>query len=430
MIYAYTGDPPPDFDLGQFADATGAVDGSDAGDLSVTIDWGDGSAPSAGTLTLVTGQNLPSGADYLIDGTPPYTATGDYTATVTVAMAGGASYTVQIPVTVLNGDPPIAIVDPLPGIGPERPPVSAIVPSSGITATATAPVTANLGTVDFPTGNYVLEINWGDGSSPTDGTIGTGIPLIQGGLTLNDFHDLTGTHTYARPGTYTVTMNLVGPLGVSEWASTEAVVSPSLLRLSGNPDVWQATQGQPMESVPGQFTYPPDASGAYLSASSFVAAIDWRDGSPPTFARVELMLPPGQARPYNAVDAAHTYRTPGFFTPYINVIAPDGESAWVAGKVAVGPDPMAPTNITANGPLGATQGIASGDYVLATFDAPAGAYSAAVDWGDGSDTFATVLPLGPSGDLTEYGVSGSHTYASTGDKRVLVNILAPNGDSD
>ena len=54
-IDAYDADPPQDFTVGQFFDADGTHDGSDAAQLSATIDWGDGSAPTAATLTLQPG---------------------------------------------------------------------------------------------------------------------------------------------------------------------------------------------------------------------------------------------------------------------------------------------------------------------------------------------------------------------------------------
>ena len=146
----------------------------------------------------------------------------------------------------------------------------------------------------------------------------------------------TPTH---KPGTYTVLINVTGPGGVSEWASTSAVVAPAQLALTGETYTWPEIAQAPGEVPLARFTYPADASGVYPPASSFVAAIDWRDGTPPTFAQIEFTYP-GGGTPYYTVTATHTFRTPGFFTPYINVIAPDGESAWVAGKVAVGPDPI------------------------------------------------------------------------------------------
>ena len=62
FVDEYLGDPAPHtLSLGQFVDAGGAVDGSDAGRLSVTIDWGLGSGPTPATLTYESGRTSPRG---------------------------------------------------------------------------------------------------------------------------------------------------------------------------------------------------------------------------------------------------------------------------------------------------------------------------------------------------------------------------------
>ncbi len=326
--------------LGQFVDATGAVDGSDAASLSVTIDWGDGSAPTAGSLTLDTGVNLPSGADYAISGTAPYTATGTYHATLTVATAGGVSYTHDFTVTVLDGSDPVVEPIAVPGSpilnsgAGATPPAITMVPS--FPAVATAPASVPLGSFTGPIAAYTVAINWGDGSTPSFGQL-TPAPTLPGATST--CYEISGSHYYKLAGTYTVTIDLLGPNGLSEFASTTADVAPSRLALAGNPVVFLAAQGQPLTAELGTFTFDGAAS---LPTSDFIANVDWRDGSPPTRAEVHLMLPPGgTAHPYYAVVATHTYRTAGNYAPLINVIAPDGESWWCSTPSPSRPTPRA-----------------------------------------------------------------------------------------
>ncbi len=430
-IGAYTGDPAEGFTVAQFFDFDGTADGSNSSRLSATIDWGDGSTPTAGTLTFQAYDGLgPNNVtDYYIDGTHHYDAAGTFTAEVTVAMAGGSTYTVHVPVTVRDGTHPDPITDPTgPGFTTSFGPV--IVPFSEVQGVATAPTSGELGSFAAPTGTYTVSVDWGDGSTPSTGLVVPGLlPAV--GAAGDTSYTILGPasgHSYAAPGTYTVTFDLRGPGGSSTKATTTAVIAPARMVLRANPIDIGTVQGQALDAGLATFTYDGSAS---LPTSDFVVMVDWRDGSPATLARVELELPPGgTATPFYAVFASHTYHTAGHFTPYINVVAPDAESQWAAARVTVAADPAGPSNVLSDGTFPAARGIATVDGLLATFSAPAGSYTAIVAWGDGSSpSDATVTPIGGgAGGLTRYAVRGSHTFARTGDFQAIVAVVAANGD--
>src|SRR5262249_31015070 len=132
-----------------------------AGDFSATVAWGDGSS-SAGTIT-------PSGGGFTVSGSHTYAQAGSYTATVTVADAGGASASGTVTVTVADA------------------PLSAVGRTVRFTEAA-----AGSGAVAFFTdpdphagaGQFTALIDWGDGSPPAPGAVSPDGPGF----------DVTGSH--------------------------------------------------------------------------------------------------------------------------------------------------------------------------------------------------------------------------------------------
>src|SRR5206468_131884 len=125
------------------------------------------------------------------------------------------------------------------------------------------------------------------------------------------------------------------------------------------------------------------------------------------------------------VSGSHVYGSPGRYT--VTVAVADGFGPPVGSLFHVDVLDVAPT--VADGaaltespgvPLGLTAGFSDPGFAAA---APAQAFAATIDWGDGTTSPGTVavVPGGP-GVATLGTVSGSHSYASDGGYTVTIAI--------
>jgi hypothetical protein len=132
---------------------------------NATIDWGDGTSSAA---TITGGNLIPGGAGepailagaiYYVAGNHTYTATGDYTTTITISDSDGTSATVSgavdLAAATLNAHA-LPIVSQ--GLNVSNQTVADFVDTGGPDSVA----------------NYSATINWGDGSSST-ATISPGV---------------------------------------------------------------------------------------------------------------------------------------------------------------------------------------------------------------------------------------------------------------
>src|SRR5260370_546191 len=150
--------------LATFTDSSGATS------FTATIDWGDGSATSSGTIS----------------GSGPYTVSGNHT------YAEDRFYPIHI--SIMDNSPGYSteVVDPITI-------ADAHLSASGTSLTATAGVPMLPTTVatftdadtTAPATDYTAVVNWGDGSQPT-----TGIIAGSGGR-----YTVTNPHTYTTPAT-------------------------------------------------------------------------------------------------------------------------------------------------------------------------------------------------------------------------------------
>jgi YD repeat-containing protein len=173
---------------------------SDGTTYQATIDWGDGST-SPGDVTPLTGGSGNLQLD--VTGDHVYTEEGSYTITATVDDPEGDPTTASQPVTVND----------------------AALDSSGQSFTAVAgESTGQVLVATFSdsnpyatTADFTASINWGDGSS-SGGTIGAD---ANGGFTV------TGSHTYALAGVYSVQTTISDDGGQQTVANgTATVVAP------------------------------------------------------------------------------------------------------------------------------------------------------------------------------------------------------------
>lgn len=187
-----------------FTDPGGAepnsfVGGSINDHYQASINWGDGSSPSSGTITYAGAPDSTTGI-FTVQGDHTYGEEGTYTITVTI------DHDTAPPAVALStadvSDPSVIATGTV---------ISAIscLPLTGVPiATFTDPGGAEPNSFD-PTGTInnhyaIASINWGDGT-PLDTTTGT---LSYGGSpdSKTDPFTVSGSHTYMSVGTYTVTV--------------------------------------------------------------------------------------------------------------------------------------------------------------------------------------------------------------------------------
>jgi autotransporter-associated beta strand protein len=173
------------------ADANGAL-----GEYSATIDWGDGSGTSAGTILAG------AGGTFHVVGSHRYEEEGTFAVTVTIADEGTS--------TVAHS--------------------SARVADAALQVTATDPVsaTANVSFTQVLTtfsdsdphgalGDYTATIFWGDNSTSAGTVTANGAQF-----------DVSGTHTYTQPGGYLIQVVIQDAGGASVTASLAANVGGTL----------------------------------------------------------------------------------------------------------------------------------------------------------------------------------------------------------
>jgi hypothetical protein len=154
--------------------ASGTYSGS--GTLSASIDWGDGTSPSTGTVNQ-------SGSSFTVSGSHTYAEEGAFTINVSVSDGQGQSTSTTSPAKV--SDAALTLTHFVAGRLEHR--------WAGVAATFTDADPA--GTVS----DYTSTITWGDGTTSTVKVYKN--PFGKGFV-------LAGTHRYATKGKYTVTLTV------------------------------------------------------------------------------------------------------------------------------------------------------------------------------------------------------------------------------
>jgi hypothetical protein len=162
-------------------------------ECTATIQWGDGSDPSSGTVAL-------NGNARDVSGTHAYAEEGTYT--IDVVISDGQRATSKASGTANVADAPLT--------------------ATGTTFTFSVGDTYNGLVAHFTdadpaaaVADYTVKIDWGDGSAASAGSV---IDNPAGGL------DATGSHTYSTPGQKTVTVTITDAGGASASADSTASV--------------------------------------------------------------------------------------------------------------------------------------------------------------------------------------------------------------
>jgi hypothetical protein len=164
-----------------------------------------------------------------------------------------------------------------------------------------------------PASTFTGTINWGDGSTST--------PTITGGLGT---FSLSGVHTYAEEGSYTVTLNVGdGVAGDSATGIGTATLADAALSVLSFPSSIGFTPGVQLSNLLLLSFGDGNTSSV---ASDFIATVAWGDGSTSTG------IISGNSSGYNVTDS-HTYIGSGVFQVGVTV-QDDGGSALTTQTLA------------------------------------------------------------------------------------------------
>jgi hypothetical protein len=349
------------------------------GDLTVTIDWGDGHT-SAGTL-VGTGVGL-----FHVLGTNTYAEEGNYAVTVKVADRSAAGLT--IPATAAVADATLTA---------NSIPVRAMAGTPFASPVATFQDAAP-GAV---AADFSASIAWGDGQS-SPGAVAPD-PTTAGQFIVR------GSNRYASAGTFPVSVVItdVGGYTVTALGSSEV--------RSATGASFAASAGVPFSTVVASI------AGAGLDAAGdFGALIDWGDGhtSPGL-----LTLDPAGGNNFLVLGSS-TYLGAGHYPVTVAIDSSNAFRTSVSGTATVGPAPDAPLTALPGLPIAAQSGSPLHSVVAAFNDTDPGGspadFTGNIDWGDGSTSSGSVMAAPGVPGL--FFVLGSHTYAASGPVPVRVSI--------
>ena len=347
-------------------------------DFVAIIDWGDGSPTSFGTITESSGT-------FSVDGQHTYDDEGTFSVTVTITEQepgdGFASVTDTATITdadVLSGTP------------------RTFAAPSGVSFTATVASFSDALTSAEP-GDFTATINWGDATTSA-GTVSGGSGSFQ----------VSGTHTYASPGTYPVMVTLSDdPPGTATATVTSTARVATGLSVDANN--FTTPEDQAFNGTVATWSRLPPSS----FAGEFTASIYWGDGttSAGTFS--------GSSGSFQ-VSGQHTYADEGsfMFTVTVTEIGPGGATASSTATATVTEaDVLSGSPVVFN-----AMAVIPFHGTVATFTdadtaSQASDFTATIDWGDGTTGPGTV-----SGGGGSFTVSGSHTYTTTGSFPVVVTL--------
>ncbi len=272
---------------GAFYDSDGLSSVADY--RSVSIDWGDGSAASAGTV-------VPNGV------VGYFAVTGSHT------WAAASSHPFVVSINVLDSGGSSVVIKSQAFVS------ASLVKVAGDANTVGAGVASLLDVAEFvvldqnaTVADFAATIDWGDGSAASGGTITGG-----GGA-----FSVSGTHTYAKSGAYTtqITVSNTQPGGGSGSANGTTTVNQS--------GVAAAHAGSIEEYVGVQFAWqfsftdktPGRTSGSYQ------VKIDWGDSTTPSSGTIT-----GSAGNFSS-SAPHSYAAAGNDVMMVTILdAASGES--------------------------------------------------------------------------------------------------------
>ncbi len=274
---------------GRVASFSDADPGGVALDYTASINWGDDSPSTSGTISSVAGKG------FAVTGSHTYTSGGVYQTSVTITDAGGAK-------TIATGSAKVAFT---------------------IQATEGSQFS---GEVVGPIQSCFLEsatINWGDRTPSSSGTIDTSHSLV------------SGNHTYAEEGTFSGSVSYEGDCSSRE-VTFQATVADAALDATGG--AVSAVAGQQFSGAAASFS---DADPGGV-ASDYTASINWGDDSPSTSGTISSVAGKGFA-----VTDSHAYASGGVYQITVTITDAGGAKTIATGSATVAkPGPPAVSSVS------------------------------------------------------------------------------------
>ena len=351
--------------------------------FTATIDWGDGTATTTGTVTGANGS-------FTVDGGHTFMSEGFFNATVTIVRTADNSQLVLGAPVEVTGD------DTLTGSS-----AATITGNPNVALTDVVVATFSDSNTITPANDFTTAIDWGDGTTTTGTLTGS-----------NGSFTVTGSHTYAAAGGYTVTtfMNDIVPDTAVGVATTQAEIG-----FGGTETLNAATA---TVAIPANTTLANFADVASDPSADYTATIDWGDGSAVVTGNGTVSGSNGQ---YTVTsNSPHTYADFGDFTITVTVTnTADSAVAVMSGTVAVADgNVFSGAGVAINGnPNQALNNVEVATFTDQDTATLASQLFATVNWGDGTTSAGTVLGSGGT-----FSVDGSHTYAAGGSYTTTVTI--------
>jgi uncharacterized protein (TIGR03118 family) len=368
---------------GAVATFTDADPNGTLADYSATIDWGDGSGTTTGSIT----SNGMGG--YFVSGSHSYAEGGTYHVGVLVNDSGGAGAgaisTANVADFALHAT-----------AGP------AIQGTEGDVFSGTVATFTDDDPDGGSAGEYNVTIDWGDGTT-SSGTVTGG----SGAFTV------TGNHTFADEST-AVNAVIDDAGGSTASASVNATVADAD-SLSGVGSSVTVSEGQTVTATLATFT----DTYAGNTAGDFSATIVWGDGA------TSAGTVSGSGGNFT-VSGSHAYATTGTFDTSV-VLADDAPGTAVATATftaQVSSSTIVLSAMAIQGPEHTLLNVPVATFTNAGTPDPVANYSATIDWGDGTLTVGMITL-----NAGVYTVSGTHTYADEGHYALSVTAVETNGQS-
>jgi hypothetical protein len=372
---------------------------STGGDFATKIDWGDGSVTTDAFVSRV------EAGRFFIQGKHTYKFAGSYPIRIQASDGGGSSATIDG--TAVVRDAPLVPVD------------------VDINAFRGVPFTGLVGsfidTNSFSTqGQFSATIDWGDGFRNTADVVFVR-QVDQEGETAN-LYDVRAQHSYFEPGEYPVRVDVRGG-GSTTIFSGSFVISVDMV-VFADAEI-TAIEGQEFTRLIATIEDP----GSRGNAGSYRAEIDWADGAM-SFGEVRFRSFYTNANniPVGVFDVmgTHAYEIPGEADIAVRVSDSAGRGASTLVPVVIANAALSTQGRSINARAGQPFSGVVATFTDGDLLSTPGAYTASIDWADGTQSAGTIEGSAQSGFV----VVGSHTYPSNveGAAEILIEIVEPDGD--